>query len=219
MFHEGAFADSEDRRVTCNELMSSFTERTMMPTLKTVLSCSITGMIFLNLSGCNKPQDVAGANPPSISVGATIDDAVIATKVNAALLGNNAVKAYDIKVSVRKGEVMLSGFVDDQTQIDQSIAIARAVEGVQNVTNEMMIKSGSRTIGNKVDDGVITAKLKSAILNDATINSLDISIVTSKGDVLLSGFVDSETQITRATELASSVEGVTKVTNKMSLKR
>jgi hyperosmotically inducible protein len=139
--------------------------------------------------------------------------------VNAALLGNNAVKAYDIKVSVRKGEVMLSGFVDDQTQIDQSIAITRAVEGVQNVTNEMMVKSGSRTIGNKVDDGVITAKLKSAILNDATINSLDISIVTSKGDVLLSGFVDSETQITRATELAGSVDGVTKVTNKMSLKR
>jgi hyperosmotically inducible protein len=43
-------------------------------------------------------------------------------------------------VVTRKGEVQLSGFVDSQTQIDRAIAVTRAVEGVQNVVNQMSIK-------------------------------------------------------------------------------
>ena len=45
-----------------------------------------------------------------------------------------------IAVVTRKGEVQLSGFVDNQTQIDQALVLARGVEGVQSVANEMSIK-------------------------------------------------------------------------------
>lgn len=179
----------------------------------------IVGVLFLLLSGCNKPVDIAGAPPAGITVGTQIDDAVVSAKVTAALLSNDEVKGFDIKVATRKGEVMLSGFVDNQNQKDRSAIIAQGVEGVKSIDNKLMLKEGTRTIGNKIDDAVVTAKVKSALLGDAAIKSQDIAVVTSKGDVQLSGFVDSDTQIARATEVATAVEGVQKVTSQLSVKK
>lgn len=179
----------------------------------------VAAVVLLLLSGCNKPSDIAGTPPPGITVGTQVDDAVVDAKVTSALLSNPDIKGYDIKVVTRKGEVMLSGFVDNQNQIDRSVAIANGIDGVKSIDNKLMLKDGLRTIGNKIDDSVVTAKVKSALLGDATIKSLDIAVVTSKGDVQLSGFVDNDTQIARAASVAKGVEGVQKVTNQMSVKK
>lgn len=73
--------------------------------------------------------------------GATIDDSVITTKVKTALLADPEVKSTDISVETRNGEVMLSGYVRDQKQIDRALQIARSVEGAKGVQNKMAIKS------------------------------------------------------------------------------
>jgi hyperosmotically inducible periplasmic protein len=73
-------------------------------------------------------------------VGEKIDDGVITTKVKAALLADSGVKSSDISVVTRDGMVQLSGFVDNQTQIDRATEVARGVEGVKNVVNEMSVK-------------------------------------------------------------------------------
>ncbi|MFZ6673134.1 BON domain-containing protein [Undibacterium sp. Xuan67W] len=190
-----------------------------MKKLTTALSFGVASALVLTLSGCNKPTDIAGPSAPTITVGTQVDDTVVSTKVSSALMADSDIKGYDIKVAVRKGEVMLSGFVDNQTQIDKSVALTRVVEGVTGVDNKLLIKESPRTIGNKIDDSVITAKVKSALLADSSVKSFDIGVVTSKGDAQLSGFVDSETQIARATEVAKSVEGVQKVSNQMSVKK
>ncbi|MCU6433997.1 BON domain-containing protein [Undibacterium sp. Jales W-56] len=190
-----------------------------MRKLNTGIFFGAAGALLVLLAGCNKPTDIAGPSAPSITVGTQIDDTVVSAKVSSALMSNEDIKGYDIKVAVRKGEVMLSGFVDNQAQIDKSIAVTRAVEGVTNVDNKLVLKPSSRTIGNKIDDGVITAKVKSALLADSAVKSFDIGVVTSKGDVQLSGFADSETQIVRATEVTKGIEGVQKVTNQMSVKK
>ena len=64
-------------------------------------------------------------------MGTDIDDSTITTKVKSALLADADVKSFDIKVETRKGEVQLSGFVDNQAQIDRAIAVAKGVEGVK----------------------------------------------------------------------------------------
>jgi len=69
-----------------------------------------------------------------------IDDSIITTKVKAALLADPDVKGTDINVETKKGEVMLSGFVGNQQQIDQAMKIAKAVEGVKKVDNKMTVK-------------------------------------------------------------------------------
>ena len=45
-----------------------------------------------------------------------------------------------IAVVTNRAEVQLSGFVDSQAQVDRALVVARAVEGVQGVVNQMSIK-------------------------------------------------------------------------------
>ena len=68
-------------------------------------------------------------------------------------------------------------------------------------------------------DTAITAKVKAALMRDSRVNSTDISVETNKGEVVLSGFVDSQPQIEHAMQVARNVEGVSKVTNKMKPRR
>lgn len=58
------------------------------------------------------------------------------------------------------------------------------------------------------EDSVTTAKVKAALLKASELKSLDVSVETYKGQVLLSGFVKSEKQRDRAIQVASAVEGV-----------
>ena len=186
-----------------------------MSALMTILLASSLG----SLVACQKPTDIAGAPASAVTVGTQVDDTVMSTKVSAALLENPDIKSYDIKVEVRKAEVMLSGFVDNQAQIDQAVALASKVKGVKVVNNKLAIKASPSSIGNQIDDSVLTAKIKTVLLGDVAIKSFDIAVVTNKGEVQLSGFVDNATQITRATELVSKIKGVHNVVNKMSIKK
>jgi hyperosmotically inducible periplasmic protein len=70
-----------------------------------------------------------------------------------------------------------------------------------------------RTAGDVVDDSTLTTKVKSALLAEKDVNSFDIKVKTFNGTVQLSGFVDSQWQIDRATQVASAVTGVQHVTN------
>jgi len=72
--------------------------------------------------------------------------------------------------------------------------------------------------GEYVDDTVITTKVKAAIFNEPTLKSAEINVETFKGRVQLGGFVNSQSDINKAVEIARSVEGVTSVKNDMRLK-
>ena len=72
--------------------------------------------------------------------------------------------------------------------------------------------------GEYVDDTIITTKVKAAIFGDETLKSSEINVETFKGVVQLSGFVNSQANITRAVEITRSVGGVTSVKNDMRVK-
>lgn len=187
----------------------------------------------LFLTGCGKTEDkapapgeaptaaapAAPAPEAKTTVGTTIDDSAITTKVKSSLLADADVKGLDIKVETNKGEVQLSGFVDSQAQIDRAMSIARGVEGVNNVQNNMTLKTTETTVGEKIDDGIITTKVKGALVAEYGVDSGDISVVTRDGEVQLSGFVNDQSQIDRATSVARSTEGVKNVINELSVKK
>jgi osmotically-inducible protein OsmY len=72
--------------------------------------------------------------------------------------------------------------------------------------------------GEYVDDSVITTKIKAAILNEPSLSSAEINVETFKGEVQLSGYVNSIADITKAVDVAKSVKGVNSVKNDMRLK-
>lgn len=72
--------------------------------------------------------------------------------------------------------------------------------------------------GEYLDDSVITTKIKSLLAKDDLLKSFQISVETRKGEVQLSGFVDSELELARAGELVSTVKGVDSVSNDLIVK-
>ena len=78
--------------------------------------------------------------------------------------------------------------------------------------------SKSEGTGEYVDDSVITAKVKTAILEEPRLKSAEINVETFKGRVQLSGFVSSRANIDRAVQVAQGVTGVSSVGNEMRLK-
>ena len=184
-----------------------------------VLNSTLAGLLVIFAAGCNKPAETSGTAPPTTTVGMEIDDSVLTASVKSALLADPDVKSVDFKVETRKGEVLLSGFVDSQAQIDRANAVAKGVSGVKNVLNNATIKESTITVGNTVDDSVVTSRVKTALLGDESTKSRDIAIVTRKGEVQLSGFVDNQQQIDRAIEITRGIEGVSGVSNEMSIKK
>ncbi len=74
------------------------------------------------------------------SVGAYVEDAEITTKIKARFIDNKDVDALSIKVETLNGTVMLSGFAKNAAEKNSAEVIARKIEGVKAVKNEIAIR-------------------------------------------------------------------------------
>jgi hyperosmotically inducible protein len=72
--------------------------------------------------------------------------------------------------------------------------------------------------GQYIDDSVITTKVKAAIFDEPTLKTMQINVESFKGEVQLSGFVNSAGDVKKAGEVARGVEGVTAVKNDLIVK-
>jgi len=72
--------------------------------------------------------------------------------------------------------------------------------------------------GEYVDDSVITTKVKSLLAADDFLKSFQISVESFKGTVQLSGFVNSQKAVDKASEIARSVKGVQSIKNDLIVK-
>ena len=72
--------------------------------------------------------------------------------------------------------------------------------------------------GEYLDDSAITTKVKAAIFNEPSLKVFQINVETFKGDVQLSGFVDSSQSVSKAGEVARGVKGVRSVKNNLIVK-
>ena len=119
------------------------TSHTLSARPRTWRMLPLAGLLLVALSACTKAPDPAPmvvAPVATTTVGTEIDDSVITTQVKSALVSDPDVKSLDIQTETRKGEVQLSGFVDNEAQIERALAAARAVEGVKSVSNMMSVK-------------------------------------------------------------------------------
>jgi osmotically-inducible protein OsmY len=72
--------------------------------------------------------------------------------------------------------------------------------------------------GEYIDDSAITAKVKADILGEPTLKVFQINVETFKGEVQLSGFVDTAEKVKKAGEIARGVKGVKSVKNSLIVK-
>ncbi len=85
------------------------------------------------LAGC-------AGSPTKESTGEYFDDSAITTRVKSAFVSDKEVSAMNISVETFKGTVQLSGFAKNATEADKAESIARGVQGVKTVKNDIRVK-------------------------------------------------------------------------------
>lgn len=90
-------------------------------------------VLLTSLLGC-------ASTPTQEGTGEYLDDSVITTKVKAAIFNEPSLKSSEINVETFKGVVQLSGFVTSRADIGKAVEVARGVNGVKSVRNDMRLK-------------------------------------------------------------------------------
>ena len=100
---------------------------------KSVVAATITAVVLLTTVGCAVTRGQE-------SVGAYVDDTAITTAVKARFIENKLVDAVSISVETLKGAVVLSGFAKNTAEKTTAEALARKVDGVRSVRNDILVR-------------------------------------------------------------------------------
>jgi hyperosmotically inducible protein len=80
------------------------------------------------------------------------------------------------------------------------------------------VATGANQAERALENGAVTAKIKSKMALDDTVKALDIDVDTANGVVTLTGTVHSQAERTRAVQLARETEGVTSVNDRLTVR-
>ncbi|MDT7833819.1 BON domain-containing protein [Aquabacterium sp. OR-4] len=165
--------------------------------------------------GCAAPLVVGGAMVgTALSVtdrrttGAQLEDQAIELKTISRVREAVADRGHVNTTSYNRS-VLITGEVPseaDRQAVEQAIA---RIENVRSTVNELAL-AGNSSLGSRTNDGVLTSKVKATFIDAKDLQSNAIKVTTERGTAYLMGIV-TEREAARATELARSVGGVTKV--------
>lgn len=101
--------------------------------IRNTLAAAVTAIALLTVSGCAVTRDQQ-------TMGAYVDDATITTQIKSRMLKDENVSGTSISVETLNGTVMLSGFAKSSTERSTAEKIARDVNGVKSVKNEIAVR-------------------------------------------------------------------------------
>jgi len=103
-----------------------------VPPIRRLHACVLLILLCL-LPGCT-PAPREEPTPGNVADASTI------ARVKTALAGEPLLKAAEINVEAREGVVQLTGIVDNRAQMERAVELARGVNGVKSVLNDMQLK-------------------------------------------------------------------------------
>lgn len=143
---ELVIAQAEQILETDSELMKIKTESSIMIKASTNMgrTLSVAGVI-LTLSAAALIGGLTGCagNHHTQSTGERIDDKASSSRVRKALSGDTQYKYGDVNVQTFKGVVQLSGFVNSRDQKHRAAELAKNVEGVREIENNITVKESA----------------------------------------------------------------------------
>jgi|SRR6185369_14954036 len=169
-----------------------------------VVAGSLLGLGALALTGCASSM---------VPKNTRNTDSGITSVVHASLEASEKVKARQVDVETREGVVYLTGVVDTEDARREAGRVAWRTEGVHGVVNDLT--TGERTVGNWVDDVMISSKVKSKLIANSEIKAGDIDVSSSQGVVTLIGRVSSGAIKSDAERIARATKGVSNVNNEL----
>lgn len=157
----------------------------------------------------------------SDSLGAAVSDSAITTKVKARMMGKDSLKKSDINVTTTNGVVTLEGTASSANAKTAAATLAKSVEGVKSVDNNLKVPASSKAEAKTrdavvktervVSDSWITTKVKSEIMADSVSKGFEVSVKTVHGVVVLKGSLANKDAIDHVKDIAAKVDGVKSV--------
>jgi hyperosmotically inducible protein len=153
---------------------------------------------------------------------AAISDTLITSNVKSRLAGDSRLKNSEIDVTTTDGAVTLTGYATDPDAKSAAAAVARSVEGVKTVRDDLKTPSAAaslssdaqhaaRTVERVASDSWITTKVKAGIAADSLSKGFDVGVTTKHGAVVLDGTLSSADAIEHVKEIAEKVKDVKSV--------
>jgi osmotically-inducible protein OsmY len=180
-------------------------------------------LVLVSCSGCLAAAVVGGgaaagstAAMDQRSLGRHLDDASISSMIDVRLIAEEDLPSRWISAEVVRGDVVLTGYLPKQEQIDRAIYICKHIRGVRSVRSDILIgKPPTRAL---FSDTLITTNVKRNLFNDPDISGFTVHVETVGGKVYLQGVVATASQRLRAATLAGEVEGVNSIVNLLHIK-
>jgi hyperosmotically inducible protein len=142
----------------------------------------------------------------------------LTAKTKIALFADDRVKGRHVNVETKKGIVMLRGKIDSAEAKSAAEDIAKGIEGVKGVKNELQIVAPRDREAIEAKDDDITKRVKQHLAKDSRLKNADIDVKTNGGVVSLTGEVKNIDTSARASEVTKNTPGVRSVKNDLSLK-
>jgi hyperosmotically inducible periplasmic protein len=142
-----------------------------------------------------------------------VSDSWLTSKTKIALFADDRVKGKDVRVETVNGEVFLRGKIDSQEAKAASEQIAKSVEGVKKVKNDLQVVAPSARKAVSADDKQITKAVETTLGKDPQLKKIDVR--TDAGVVVLSGEVPNISAAAKASEMAHRIDGVKSVKNEI----
>jgi hyperosmotically inducible protein len=144
--------------------------------------------------------------------GAT-NDSWLTSKTKIALFADDRIKGRDVRVETQNGEVFLRGKVDSEEAKTAADQVAKNVEGVKSVKNDLQVVAPTARKTVQANDKQITKAVETRLGKDPQLKKIDVR--TDAGVVVLSGEVPNISESAKASEMAHRVDGVKAVKNEL----
>ncbi|MGH7096144.1 MAG: BON domain-containing protein [Stellaceae bacterium] len=140
----------------------------------------------------------------------TVDDLTLGNHIAAAWLNANPPLPGNLTATVYGGRALLTGTVSLPQTKARAGAIARSIAGVRAVYNEIAVGPGETT-WEAARDAWISTRLRSALVLDSGVRSMNYNIETVDGSVYLIGSARDRTELARVIRSARYLPGVKRV--------
>jgi osmotically-inducible protein OsmY len=150
-------------------------------------------------------------------LGGVISDTEIKTKIQYEWHVHKPELVNTIDIVVRQGRVLLTGIVDKPQSQIEAVRLAWKVAGIKEIIDETTVGQGE-SFTDYAKDSWITTQLKSKLLVDDNVRSLNYTLQTVGGVVYLMGIAQNKQELDRVIEYARHIRGVKKVTCYVTIK-
>jgi osmotically-inducible protein OsmY len=143
-------------------------------------------------------------------VGGTVDDLTIKTNIQNAWLQTNPLMQRDFDITVYEGRTLLTGMSPNPELKAQAKQIAAQIPGVRAVYDEVEV-APPEGAGQSIRDTWISAQVRSNLVFNSEVRSVNYTIETVNGSVYLIGSARTPAELERVTEAARNVPYVKRV--------